>query len=134
MDFPKRSFDIETDDSTGNNLNVPLLGMPAENDWVLFGPFADKSQIRNELEFNIGRKLGHYEPRSRFCEFLLNGEFLGLYELFEKIKRDSNRVNIAKLTTSDNSGINVTGGYIIKYDKGPTIAACFNMSIQKMAT
>jgi len=116
-DFPKRSFNLETEDSTGANLNVPLLGMPAENDWILCGPFADKSQIRNELENQIGRKLGHYEPRTRYCELLLNDEFLGLYELTEKIKRDSNRVNIAKLDSTDTSGINITGGYIVKYDK-----------------
>ncbi len=117
VDFPKRSFDIETEDSTGVQQNVPLFGMPAANDWILLGPFADKSQIRNEMEFQIGRKLGHYEPRTRFCELLFNGEFIGLYEFTEKIKRDTNRVDIEKLDNTDNSGISLTGGYIVKYDK-----------------
>jgi hypothetical protein len=115
--FDKKSYVIETEDSAGNNYNVPLIGMPAENDWVLFGPFADKSQIRNELAFNLGRKLGHYEPRTRFCELILNGDFRGLYVLTEKIKRDSNRVDIDKLKKTDNNGDSVTGGYIFRYDK-----------------
>jgi len=114
VDFPKRSFNIETEDDTGANLDVQLLGMPAENDWILSGPFADKSQIRNELEFIIGRKLGHYEPRTRFCELLINGDLMGLYELAEKIKRNINRVNIEKL---DNTSTDISGGYIVKYDK-----------------
>ena len=35
----------------------------------------------------------------------------------EKIKRDANRVNIAKLGTWENAGDSLTGGYIIKIDK-----------------
>ena len=114
-DYPKKSFNIETQDSLGNNLNVPLLGMPAENDWILFGPFADRSQIRNEIIFNIGRKQGHYEPRTRFCEFILNGENMGLYILTEKIKRDNDRVDIAKLKPTENAGDSLTGGYLMEY-------------------
>ena len=48
-DFPKKSYNIETHDIYGENLNIPLLGMPAENDSVISGQFADKSQLRNEL-------------------------------------------------------------------------------------
>jgi hypothetical protein len=34
----------------------------------------------------------------------------------EKIKRDSNRVDVAKLLVTDNTGRNLTGGYIMKID------------------
>jgi hypothetical protein len=91
--------------------------MPKENDWILFGPFADKSQIRNKFTYDLARKLGSYQPRSKFCELIMNGELLGLYCLTENIKRDSNRVNIAKLKEDEISGVEVTGGYIMKYDK-----------------
>jgi hypothetical protein len=116
-DFPKKSFSVETEDSLGNNNNVPIMGMPAENDWILSAQFTDKSIIRNEFTFYLGRRQGHYETRTRYCEFILDGEFLGLYIMTEKIKRDSNRVNIAKLKTTDITGTDVTGGYIMKYDK-----------------
>ncbi|MFC2136830.1 CotH kinase family protein [Bacteroidota bacterium] len=116
-DFIKRSYNFETQDASGNNNNVSLMGLPVENDWVLFGPFADKSQIRNELMFTLGRKLGHYEPRTRFCEVIINNEYVGLFALTEEIKIDENRVNITRLTPADNTGINVTGGYIYRFDK-----------------
>jgi len=115
--FPKKSFGIETQDSAGNNNNVSLLGMPKENDWILVSQFTDRSLIRNELAFIIGRRMGHYEPRTRYCNLVLNGEFLGLYTLSEKITRDSCRVNVAKLKTTDISGEELTGGYILKYDR-----------------
>jgi hypothetical protein len=50
-------------------------------------------------------------------EVIINGEFLGLYTLTEDIKRDTNRVNIANLNSDEISGNNLTGGYIIRYDK-----------------
>jgi hypothetical protein len=116
--WPKKQYRIETQDSAGENLNVSLLGMPPDNDWILYGPFGDKSLIRNEMAFVLGRKLGYYQPRTRFCELLVNGEDMGLYVLTEKIKRDANRVNIANLRATDITGIDVTGGYIVRYDKG----------------
>ncbi|MDZ7346139.1 MAG: CotH kinase family protein, partial [candidate division KSB1 bacterium] len=69
------------------------------------------------LTFNLGRSMGRYASRTRFCELVLNGRYQGLYVLMEKIKRDKNRVNIAKLDSADVQGIALTGGYIIKIDK-----------------
>jgi hypothetical protein len=115
--WPKKSYNIETQLDNGDNNNVSLLGMPAENDWILSGPFGDKTQIRNVFAYELGRKLGHWEPGTRFCELVLNGENQGLYVLTEKIKKDKNRVNIAGLTQTDIDGDDITGGYIVKYDK-----------------
>jgi hypothetical protein len=116
--FPKRSYRFEFIDSFDNDSNIAVLGMPAENDWILFGPFHDKAQFRNPMVFDMGRKLdGSYQPRDRFCEFIMNGEFLGLYSFMETIKRDANRVNISKLTCDEISGMGLTGGYIVRYDK-----------------
>lgn len=117
-DFPKKSYDLETQLENGQNFNVPLLGMPRENDWILQGPYADKSQIRNTLVYELGRKQGHWNPRSEFVELILNGELMGLYCFREKIKRDSCRVDLANLRTEDIDGMQLTGGYIFKYDKG----------------
>jgi hypothetical protein len=116
-DFPKQSYRLSTIDASENDSNVSLLGMPSENDWILFGPFHDKSQFRNKMIYDLGHKLGAYQPRSRFCELILNGDLVGLYCLTENIKRDKNRVNISKLKETDLSGHDVTGGYIMKWDK-----------------
>lgn len=114
--FPKKAYAVET--RIGNeNLNVSLLGMPEENDWILYAPFTDKSMLRNYISFYLARKLTRYSTRTVFCELLLNNEYRGVYILMEKIKRDENRVNIATLNPDDTSGDELTGGYIVKVDK-----------------
>ena len=115
--FPKKQYAFETQDSLGNNLNVSFLGMPEENDWILYAPYSDKSLMRNVLIYQLSNKVGRYASRTRFCELILNDEYMGVYVLMEKIKRDKNRVSISKLTSDEISGDDLTGGYIIKIDK-----------------
>jgi len=115
--YPKKSYRIETVDSTGENLNVSLLGLPEENDWILYAPYSDKSLIRNVLSFHLARGMRQYASRTQYFELVLNGQYQGLYVLMETIKRDKNRVNIARLNPDENSGDDITGGYIIKVDK-----------------
>ena len=115
--YPKKSYSVETRDLSGRDSSVTLLGMPSESDWILYGPFDDKSEIKNVFAYSLGRKLGYYEPRTRFCEVILNDDYLGIYVLTEKIKRDPARVNVSGLTKSDLTGDQLTGGYIFKFDK-----------------
>ncbi len=115
--FPKKSYGFETKSNEFLDVDVPLLDLPAENDWILYAPYTDKTMIRDVLTYTIDASLGHYSPRCRFVELVLNGNYQGVYVLMEKIKRNKNRVDIAKLTTLDNSGTDLTGGYIIKIDK-----------------
>ena len=115
--FPKKSYAVETRDSLGNDKSVSLLGLPSEADWVFFGPYNDKTLIRDVLAYKLARDMGRYASRSRFFELVINGEYKGLYVLLEKIKRDANRVNIKKLNPADTTGDALTGGYIIKIDK-----------------
>lgn len=115
--FPKQSFSIELRSETGADTSVSLLGMPAEEDWVLYAPYSDKTLLRNSLTYYLGNKMGEWQPRNRFCEVYLNGDYNGIYVLTESIKRDSNRVEISKLKPVEISGDDLTGGYIIKSDK-----------------
>lgn len=115
--FPQKSYGFETHTSIGLNNDTTLLGIPAEHDWILNGPYDDKTCIRNVLSYDIATQTGHYAPKTRYCEMVLNGQYQGIYILMEKIKRDSNRVDIAKLTSADTAGDDLTGGYIIKIDK-----------------
>lgn len=115
--FPKKSYGLETRDEEGENLNVSLLGMPKENDWVLYAPYSDKSMLRNFITFYMGSHLDPYCTRMAFCEVIVNNDYKGVYILMEKIKRDKNRVDIAKLNSEDITGDELTGGYIVKVDK-----------------
>ncbi len=114
--YPQKPYSLETRDSLGNNLNVPLLGMPAENDWLLISHYNEKTFMRNPLSFNMFREMGHYAVRFRLVDVVINDNYEGIYLFCEKVKRDKNRINIKKLTPDDNSGIDVTGGYIFKTD------------------
>ncbi|MBN2611174.1 MAG: CotH kinase family protein [Bacteroidales bacterium] len=115
--FEKKSFTIETRTDSGTNKNVTLLGMPAENDWVLYGPYSDKTMIRNVLAYHLGHSQGRWSPRTHYCEVFINEEYRGVYVLTEKIKIDKNRVDIAKLKPEDNDGDELTGGYIMRIDR-----------------
>lgn len=116
--FPKKNYGFETTDQFGVDSNFSLLGLPEEEDWILHGPYSDKSLIRNVLAMNIATEMGYYASRKRFCEVYVNDEYIGVYILMEKIKRDKNRVAISKLTNLEVSGDDVTGGYIFRIDKG----------------
>ena len=115
--FPKKQYGFETQNDDGSNNNVSLLGLPSENDWILSAPYSDKTLIRNILAYKLSESLGHYAPRTKLCELVLNGEYAGIYVLTEKIKRDKNRVDISKLKPNEISGDDLTGGYIIKIDR-----------------
>lgn len=116
-DFPQKSYGFETRDINGTVKDTTLLGMPEEHDWILYAPYNDKSCMRNILTYELANKMEHYASRTILCELVLNGQYQGIYTLMEKIKRDPNRVDIAKLLPTDITGDELTGGYIIKIDK-----------------
>jgi hypothetical protein len=115
--FPKKQYGIELRDVNNNDLSAPLLGFPPEADWILFAPYNDKSLVRDALAYELGRAMGRYASRGKFCELVINGDYMGVYLLLENVKRDANRVDISKLTPDENFGDDVTGGYILKIDK-----------------
>ena len=116
----KPPYRFETVDNNGENNNVKLLGLPEENDWILYAPWSDKSLLRNVLIYSLSNEMGRYAPRSKFVELYLNNEYRGVYVLMEKIKRDKNRVAISSLDPNSNFGDNLTGGYILKFDWAET--------------
>lgn len=118
QDLPKKPYGLTTlkADNASNN-NVTLLGMPSENDWILNSLAFDPSLIRDYISYNVSRQMGNYAPRTVYCEVVINGNYVGLYMLQEKLKSDSNRINVLKIAKSDITSPNVTGGYITKADK-----------------
>ncbi len=115
--FPKKSFGLETRDENNEDLNVSLLGLPEEEDWILYAPYSDKSLLRNVLIYDLSRDIGMYASRTVFAELTINEEYQGVYVFMEKLKRDSQRIDINKLKEDEISGEDLTGGYILKIDK-----------------
>ena len=126
--FPKAMFGVHLVDDDGRNRKEPLLGMPAEHNWVLYAPYSDKSLMRNTVAYGMSNDIGRYAPRTRFVELFLHSgvgplsysHYHGVYVLVERIKWAEGRVEIAKLEPADDSEPEITGGYIIKKDRlGP---------------
>lgn len=115
--FDKKSYGFETWDSQYNDLDVALIGFPEEEDWILYGPFSDKSLIRNKLIYELSNRMGRYTTKTEFVELTINYEYKGLYIFMEKLKRDKNRIDISKLENVDIDEELISGGYIIKIDK-----------------
>ncbi|HLE70196.1 MAG TPA: CotH kinase family protein, partial [Vicinamibacteria bacterium] len=49
--FPKRQFGLEFRTEGDIQTESSLLGMPAESDWILLGPYSDKSFLRDAFTF-----------------------------------------------------------------------------------
>lgn len=94
-----------------------LLGLPSSKHWVLLANFLDKSAVRNAVAFEFGTKTSlAWTPKSRFVELVLNGKYVGLYQLVEQIRIDKSRINIDALAETDIVGDALTGGYHIERD------------------
>jgi hypothetical protein len=134
--FDKKQYHFETWDEYNQDKDVSILGFPADSDWVLQGPYSDKSLMRNFLSYKWSSDLGRYAVRTRFIEVFLNtnggavssSDYIGVYVFMEKIKRGPDRVDIADLEPSDNAEPQISGGYIIKKDKLDGGEPTFNTS------
>ncbi len=124
---PKHSYSIELRESgSDDDGDEPLLGLPADSDWVLYAPLGfDRAFIRNALAFRLSNEVGLYAPRTRFVELftveggrsLGQGAYQGVYVLMEAVKRGPDRVAITELGPGDISQPEVTGGYLFKRDR-----------------
>lgn len=90
--FPKKQFSVETLTGGGDNRNVSPLGLPEENDWVLYAAYNDGSLMRNVVAYRAARQMGRYASRTRYVELVLDGAYWGVYVLMEKPKLDGDRV------------------------------------------
>ncbi len=125
--YPKRPYAMETlSPGSEDDQDIALLGMPAEGDWVLYAPLNfDRALIRNALIYSLSRDIGRYAPRTRFAEVFVAGggrdvgpeSYVGLYVVTERIERDAERVDVARLEATDLGEPEITGGYIFKRDR-----------------
>ncbi len=123
--FPKNGYGLHILNEIGTNRKVNILGMPEEHNWVLHGPFSDKSLIRNHLAYELAEDMGHYAPRTRLIELFLhsgNGQltlanYHGVYLLVERIKIAPGRLDLQEIETYHSTTPEITGGYIFKNDR-----------------
>ncbi len=95
-----------------------LLGMNRNKHWCLmayaggpYGPF------RDETAFQLSRMMGmEWTPAQRPVELVLNGDYKGLYHIAEKIRVDTDRVNIAEQDDEETDPACITGGWLVEID------------------
>jgi len=128
----KSAFMLEFRDELDNDTDKPLLGLPSESDWVLYAPNNfEPALYHNPLAHQLFRDKGRYGSRTRFFELYLqddaapgsqitSADYHGIYVLEERIKRDDNRIDIARLDPEDLTQPAVSGGYAFSIDRLPT--------------
>ena len=115
--FQKKSFSFFITNNNNQQKKVELLGLPKHEHWILYGPYADKSLIRNVLAYRFWEEMGYYAPKTKFCELSINGFYQGVYILCEKIRVDSNRLDLKN-------------GYLLKIDRPKGAFFSSNISIE----
>ena len=127
--MPQPGFAVQFLDDFDHEQHLPVFGLPANSDWVLYAPTEfDPVMIHNPFVHQLSRDLGHYSPRTRFLEVYMARhpgpitahDYYGVYVLEEKIKVGKHRVAIDRLGPDDLEAPAVTGGYLVKFDRlGP---------------
>lgn len=115
--FPMKSYSIELTDDAGESQDKSLFGLPKESDWVLYAPYNEKTLMHNFLAYTLSREMGHWAANCRYVELVIDGDYKGIYVFMEKIKRNSARVSVPKMSENDIAGDALTGGYLFSIDK-----------------
>lgn len=111
--FEKSPYLLKFIDDAGEDNDISVMGMDAHHEWILNGPYLDKSLIRNYMWYNIAGNIMEYAPNVRYCELILNGDYRGLYLMLESITSgDECRLNL-RSNVKDTS---VTG-YLLRLDR-----------------
>ena len=112
MGFPKKPYRIKFAHKH------QVLGAPANaKKWTLINNYGDKTLMRNQLAFELSRRFGMpYTPFCTYVDVIVNGDYKGCYQLCDQIEVKKHRVGIEEMTTNDNSGTALTGGYLIEAD------------------
>ncbi len=95
-----------------------LMGMPSNRHWVLLA-YADTwmGKMNDALPFEIGRRMGMaWNPLQEPVEVVLNGQYIGMYLLTEKIRVDKQRVDIEEQKDNETDPLKITGGWLLEID------------------
>ncbi len=81
---------------------IDLFGFGSAKKWTLLADWYDSTLMRNALALDFSQQLGYIVTMDHVpVEVWMDGQFLGVYLLTEKIEADSNRVDINKKSGHD---------------------------------
>jgi len=106
----KKSFRIKFDNKQA------ILGMKSNRHFCLLA----NDHCTNATGFEISRRIGlAYTPAQAPVEVVLNGQYIGLYFLTEKIRVSKNRVDIIEQANGEEDESLATGGWLLEIDNRP---------------
>lgn len=86
----KKPYNIKLDKTAA------LLGMSKSKKWCLLANGQDHSLIRNKIMYDLANDSGlTYSPDSQYADVYANGEYIGTYEITEKVEAGKN--NLVKI-------------------------------------
>jgi hypothetical protein len=85
LSFDKHSYEIDLEE------DLPFLGLPADDDFILNASYIDKTFLRHGLSFDLFTAMdSSYEaPEWTYSPVYLNGQYQGLYLIMEKMDKSS---------------------------------------------
>ena len=111
---PKKPYRLKLDKKTD------LLGMGKSKHWVLLANYLDESLQRNALAYNLSGAMGMEQMSTVFVDVVLNGDYVGNYQLCENIRVDPTRVDIFDWESfcEDSAGVIADAEGLSKSEKG----------------
>ncbi len=116
MAYAKPQYLVKLITQSGQDNELSLLGMGADNEWVINGSMTDESMMRNYLSYRISSQFMEYTPDTKYCEVVIKENeiytYQGVYLLGESVKQGEDRVNISKFKSTESYN-----SYMVRRDR-----------------
>jgi len=107
---PKKPYKIKLTDKKN------LFNMGKSKKWVLLANYYDNTMLHDKTAYEFANSFGMpFSPQCVFVDVVMNGEYLGSYDLCEKIEVGKERIDIDDLSKGSNEDI--TGGYLLSTEE-----------------
>lgn len=112
--FDKKQYRIKFYQKAGSTKakDCAFLGMGKNSEWVLHGPFLDKTLMRNRMAYELGREIFEWAPDSRYVEVFVDGAYQGVYLAVESVGNGESRLRLSEFGL-----LNGQTAYIVKRDR-----------------
>lgn len=142
LSYDKHNYSVHLKDESGEQNKASLLGLRKDDDWVLSGAMNDQLRVRNMVAMQVWDEFytlpwtdvsGAIE--GEYCEVIMNGKYLGLYCLMEKLDRkqadlDKTDGRIVRSVEAEKSGVNIMSFTEMGGNKPANRSTWYNMEIK----
>lgn len=85
--------------------------------WTLLANAGDKTLMRNAVTSAMGEFASlKFNPAAKFVDMVLNGTYMGTYQISDQVDVRPHRVDIAEQNYPLAAGDDITGGYLLEVD------------------